>query len=189
MTTILCTEPGSIYTRLPDADPWDKSRNVWTFTGKQAVAAHPPCGQWGKLRKFARTNDQEKWLGPWCVGIVRENGGVLEHPASSTLWPFMGMAQPGQTDKFGGFTIAAWQSDFGHPCRKPSWFYVVGLHWDKLPEMPLSLIDPPMVIAGRTDRGSGKPILSETLRSHTPERLARWMMEITRRIEIAKVRG
>jgi hypothetical protein len=39
------------------------------------------------LRHFAKPRADEKNLARLAVALVREFGGVLEHPANSTLWP------------------------------------------------------------------------------------------------------
>ena len=70
---------------------------------------------------------QDPSCGPRAVEQVREFGGVLEHPAYSTLWAYCGMPRPGQPrDAYGGYTLAVDQCDWGHKCRKPTWLYIVG---------------------------------------------------------------
>jgi hypothetical protein len=67
--------------------------------------------------------------GPNAVCQVQWWGGVLEHPAHSTLWKYMGLPKPGEAaDDFdGGCTYEVCQVDWGHVARKRTWLYVVGV--------------------------------------------------------------
>lgn len=96
------------------------------------VVAHPPCRAWGRLRTFANPRPDERNLARLSVALVREFGGVLEHPAGSTLWTAQRLPRPGGRDSFGGWTLAAPQKWWGHKAEKDSWFYVVGCEPDEI---------------------------------------------------------
>jgi hypothetical protein len=98
------------------------------------VVAHPPCGPWGKLRHLSKNDDWR--CAPKAVQQVRRYGGVLEHPANSLLWPTVDLPYPGELpDAWNGRTIEVCQCDWGHPARKRTWLYIVGV--------PLPTLFPP----------------------------------------------
>ena len=75
----------SIYKTLPGVDAYDIERDARTYDGPWPVVAHPPCRAWGRLRTFAKPRPDERNLARLAVALVREFGGVLEHPENSTL--------------------------------------------------------------------------------------------------------
>jgi hypothetical protein len=75
------------------------------FKGGSPVIAHPPCRLWGQMRFFSSAPESEKLLAFFAVEQVRKNGGILEHPASSTLWEAAKLPAPGRRDSFGGWTL------------------------------------------------------------------------------------
>src|SRR3972149_3930233 len=92
--------------KLMDCDVWDIDRDARNYTGNAPVIAHPPCRAWGRLRHFAKPRPDEKDLALFAVATVRRCGGVLEHPASSTLWQAADLPLPGYpADRFGGWTF------------------------------------------------------------------------------------
>lgn len=169
---ILFARADSNYKRLPDCDVWDAERDARRWTGGCPVVAHPPCRAWGRLRHFARPRPDEKALGLWAADQVRHWGGVLEHPAGSTLWDAAELPRPGERDAFGGWTLAAPQKWWGHKAEKASWFYVVGCAPCEIPAMPYVMGDAAYVVQSRkrTD-----------YRPHTPQALAEWLVELARR--------
>lgn len=117
----------SIYKTMPQVDAWDIDRDARAFDGGMPVVAHPPCRAWGRLRRFASPRPDERNLARLAVALVRECGGVLEHPAGSLLWPAQSLPPPGAgADAFGGWTLAAPQMWWGHRAEKATWFYIVG---------------------------------------------------------------
>src|SRR5712671_3163773 len=76
----------SIYKSMAGIDAWDFDRDARKWPGGMPVVAHPPCAQWCALAHFARCDAEQKALGPYAVELVRQHGGVLEHPAHSKLW-------------------------------------------------------------------------------------------------------
>lgn len=172
---VLFARRDSVYKTLP-VDVWDEDRDARKFTGGAAVIAHPPCRLWGRLRHFAKAKhpDMEKQLAVFAVAKVRENGGVLEHPASSTLWLVLGLPKPHETaDKFGGFTLEVNQCDWGHRAQKKTWLYVVGC---TVPAMP-----PPGKPTGVVhSRTRSLPQISKPEREHTPINFANWLVQLAK---------
>lgn len=119
------------YFGRPDVDPWDLDRDARLYAGPHPIVAHPPCGPWGSLRHLvvpgrARLNDKD--CGPIAIGQVRKFGGVLEQPAGSKLFDACECAKPGdRADAFGGVAVEVCQVEWGHPARKRTWLYVVGV--------------------------------------------------------------
>lgn len=95
MTAVLFVERNSIYKTFPGLDCYDEDRDARTFPGGMPVIAHPPCRLWGRLRSFSTAPESEKDLARFAVAMVRQWGGVLEHPAHSTLWKDRGLPLPG----------------------------------------------------------------------------------------------
>lgn len=192
MITVLFARADSVYKTL-ECDVWDAERNALNWQGGAPVVAHPPCRAWGALRHFARPQPGERELAIWAVDQVRRFGGVLEHPAHSTLWPTVGLPQPGERDAFGGWTLPIVQSWWGHKAEKATFLYIVGCEPADLPDIPLILGDASHVIAqGRTlPDGSRlkkgmrgwRPEVTKAEREHTPALLAAWLIELARRCQ------
>jgi len=184
----------SHYHALPGVDAWDAVRDAMRWPGGCPVVAHPPCRAWGKLRDKANPRDGEKELARQAVRWVREFGGVLEHPAHSTLWAAMRMPLPRKgRDAWGGWTLPISQHWFGHRAEKMTWLYVVGCEPHEVPEVPLSLADPthvvaqpkkrPTVVRLRKGMQGWKPEISRAERELTPAPLAAWLVELARRCD------
>lgn len=107
------------------SDWYDEARDARSYQGSDPVVAHPPCGPWGQLRHMCK--EDTLWCGPHAVGVVRANGGVLEHPKGSRLWYYCGLPRPGKGyDQWGGYSVEVNQCAWGHRARKPTWLYIVG---------------------------------------------------------------
>jgi hypothetical protein len=177
----------SIYKTMAGVDAWDIERDARQWPGGCPVVAHPPCRAWGRLRQFAKPRDDEKALGPNAVGLVRTFGGVLEHPAESTLFAHCGMPRPGQfPDDFGGWTLAVDQFIFGHRAEKSTWLYVVGISPDDLPDMPIRGGSPTHCIRP-TKSYPRLPSVTKAEREHTPPALAEWLVGLARRTRITEL--
>jgi len=150
------------------AECFDMERDARSYAGQLPVVAHPPCRAWGRLRHMAKPRHDERALALHAVGVVRKLGGVLEHPAASTLWPVAGLPEPGERDKWGGWTMVANQSAWGHRAPKPTRFYIVGCEPRDLPEVPFRLGEP----AGRIEK------MCAAERERTPIELARWLCDL-----------
>lgn len=177
---VLFARADSVYKTLPGCDAWDIDRDARLWPGGGPVVAHPPCRAWGRLRQFAKPRVGEKELGIHAVGRVREFGGVLEHPAESTLWAACGLPRPGQfPDEYGGYAIEVQQFHFGHRAEKATWLYIVGCDPEDLPPIP--------VRAGRathcvrpTKAYPRLPSITKREREATPPAFAEWLVAIAR---------
>ena len=181
--TVLFARSDSHYKLLPDTDVWDVERDARRWPGGAPVVAHPPCRAWGRLRHFARPRRGERLLATWAVRQVRQFGGVLEHPASSTLWPRAGLPAPGKRDKFGGWTLPIHQQWWGHKAQKATLLYIVGCQPADVPRMPLVLGEASHVVQSRK-RADCRPHISKAEREHTPPDLAVWLVELARRCSV-----
>jgi hypothetical protein len=141
------------------------------------------------LRQFAKPREDEKALAPWAIDQVRRWGGVLEHPAESTLWVHCGLPLPGRfPDAFGGWALTVDQFHFGHKAEKSTWLYVVGLEPDELPEVPVRDGIPTHCV--RPTRSYPRlPSITHAEREKTPEPFARWLVELARRTDIGRQSG
>lgn len=168
MIAVLCARRDSVYKTLPDLDVYDADRDAFSFRGSAPVIAHPPCRGWGRYRHRSNHTLQELDLARVCLRHCQANGGVLEHPASSALWAEEGLPLPGGKGKAphpSGWTLAIDQHWFGHPARKRTWLYIVGV--TRLPPLPLSL-------APENDVER----LGRAAREHTPQELAKWLVQL-----------
>lgn len=177
---VLFARSDSHYKTLPACEVYDMERDARTYDGPWPVVAHPPCRAWGRLRTFAKQRPDERNLARLAVALVREFGGVLEHPAGSTLWSAQSLPTPGKRDAFGGWTLAAPQKWWGHKAEKETWFYVVGCEPRDHPELPLVLGEATHVVQTRK-REDYRPHITKAEREHTPPELAAWLVELARR--------
>jgi hypothetical protein len=186
---VLYADPRGPYPGLV-RDWYGEERNAMTYRGSLPVVAHPPCGPWGP-RRPGHNHAEEIALAPHAVAIVQRCGGVLEHPAGSTLFEACGLPRPGDPfDSFFGRTIEVSQCDWGHPARKRTWLYIVGRvgpHFE-LPPMPAAREPTHWASGGRTRssrRGSPVPpgikVCSAQQRRRTPPAFAAWLIEVARR--------
>lgn len=181
---VLYARRDSIYKTFPVADVFDIDRDARSYFGPLPVVAHPPCRAWGRLRAFAKPRPDEKTLALHAVHCVRSFGGVLEHPASSSLWPTVGLPRPGAgADEFGGWSIELPQKWFGHRAEKNTWLYICGVAPRCIPEIPFSLGEPSHVISssrGRV-RGGALPSVKKAEREATPIAFAEWLLDLAQR--------
>lgn len=169
----------SVYKTMPGVDAWDIERDARNWPGGCPVVAHPPCRAWGRLRHFANPRPDEKDLAVWAVDQVRKWGGVLEHPAASTLWPHCNLPRPGHLDHYGCWTLPIVQQWWGHRAEKKTLLYVCGVTPTKLPDMPIHLGQASHVIETRK-RGDHRPSVTKAEREHTPPALAEWLVQVAR---------
>lgn len=122
----LYVEPRGPYPLLV-VDWYDIERDARAYIGPHPVVAHPPCETWGRLRHFATKDTHD--LALHAVAMVRRFGGVLEHPASSSLWAECGLPPPDSLfpDQYGGRSYEIAQGDYGHAAPKLTWLYAVRL--------------------------------------------------------------
>ena len=189
---VLFARKDSHYKALQGVDVWDIERDARNWPGGRAVVAHPPCRSWGRLRHMATAvKPGEKELALFAVRQVRAFGGVLEHPAGSTLWAEAGLPRPGPHDEFGGWTLPILQSWWGHKADKATWLYIVGCAPADIPTMPFRLGRATHVISTSGRRIDGRrlskgdhgwrPEVSKAEREHTPPQLAAWLVDLAAR--------
>ena len=188
---VLFAREDSTYKTLPQCEVYDMARDARTYDGPWPVVAHPPCRSWGRLRAFAKPRADERNLARLAVALARELGGVLEHPAGSTLWPAQTLPKPGERDQWGGWTLAAPQKWWGHRAEKATWFYIVGCEPRDIPAVPLILGKAGAVIRLDQRRPDGThirkgdadwvPRLSAAESEQTPPELAKWMVALALR--------
>lgn len=129
-------------------------------------------------------------LAPFAVDLIRRCGGVLEHPARSSLWRHRLTAgdylpRPGQRDVHGGFTFSAPQWWWGHRAEKWTWFYIVGCEPKDLPPLPYKIGRAERVITNqhrfKKDHPSFRREVTKRERDATPPELAAWLIAVVRR--------
>ncbi len=154
------------------------------------VIAHPPCRAWGKLKHFAKPVPGEKELALFAVDMVRNWGGVLEHPAYSTLWKTCNLPTGRERDQYGGFTLCVDQCWFGHKAQKKTWLYIVGCNPSDIPPYPITFDYPLYVINSSKRIKEGKrQEVSKAEREHTPVALACWLIALVNQINFTPTDG
>ncbi len=185
---VLFARKDSHYKAIPGADVWDIDRDARNWPGGRSVVAHPPCRAWGRLRHMATAvKPPEKELALFAVRQVRVFGGVLEHPAGSTLWAEAGLPRPGRHDEFGGWTLPIVQSWWGHKADKATWLYIVGCAPVDVPTLPFRLGRATHVVASNS-YAKGHPLwrpeITKAEREHTPPQLAAWLVDLADRCRV-----
>ena len=155
--------------------------------GRSANRGAPALPCVGQLAHMANPRPDEKDLARSAVRLIREWGGVLEHPSRSKLWPDQGLPEPGRRDEWGGFTVTFPQFWFGHRAEKNTRFYVCGCAPKDLPEVPFTLGECTHLIgAGSREAAKKKlgipvkPEVSRYEREATPAALAVWLVQVAR---------
>jgi hypothetical protein len=149
MIAALFVETDGAYFGLPNVDPWDEARDARLYDGLYPVVAHPPCARWCRLAGLVQARwGHKKGEDGGCFASalvsVRRWGGVLEHPAYSDAWATFGLPIPPASggwvgDLFGGWSCHVEQGRYGHPAKKATWLYAVGvelpsLRWGCIPD-------------------------------------------------------
>ena len=136
MFVSLFVRADSAYKKRPTWDAYDANRDALSYSEEYPVVCHPPCRSWGRLSHMAHNvREGEAELALWSIDKIRQNGGILEHPAGSRLFG-KHLPDVGETDEYGGFTILIDQYDFGHVAHKPTKLYICGINREKLPMLP-----------------------------------------------------
>lgn len=191
MTTVLFTRSDSVYLSL-GCDCWDMGRDARLYQGEDPVIAHPPCRAWSRLRHFAKPRPDEKDLARFAVAVIRQNGGVLEHPGSSTLWADQALPRPGgwERDRWGGYSVSVDQFWWGHRCEKRTWLYIKGIEFRDLPAHPLNMNAITHKVASRAGMRKGmpgwKPEIGKAEREATPVQFAKYLISIVELIKSKK---
>ena len=176
----------SVYKTMPGVDAWDAERDARRWPGGCPVIAHPPCRAWASLRHCAKPKEGEKALALFAIEQIRRWGGVLEHPARSTLWPTAGLPEPGRIDTFGGWTLVVDQHWRGHRAQKRTRLYVCGIEARDLPDMPMRLGEATHTVglwSGR-DRTRCRPSIAKPEYEATPPSFAQWLVDLASRCRV-----
>jgi len=180
---VLFARADSVYKTLPGVEVYDMERDARTYDGPHPVVAHPPCRSWASLRHGAKPRADERNLARLAVALVREFGGVLEHPQFTTLWKAQQMPEGQERDQYGGWTLYVQQHWWGHRAQKKTRLYVVGCEPREIPDMPMVLGDATHTVglwSGR-DRATCRPSIAKHEYEHTPEAFARWLVLLAQR--------
>lgn len=136
---------GGVYFDLPGVDPWDEARDARGYAGPHAVVCHSPCQRWGRYWHGSTAKPHQYKMGDdggcfaSALSSVRHFGGVLEHPDGSHAWGRYGLLAPQRSggwsvaDHLRGMTCYVEQGHYGHPARKGTWLYAVGVKF--LPDL------------------------------------------------------
>ena len=187
----LYVDPRGPYPTIRDVECWDETRDARRYDGPHPVVAHPPCGPWSKLRHLYKGSGRE--CAEIAIEQVRAYGGVLEHPAGSTLWRYCGLppANDVERDQYGGWSLAVEQVRWGHVARKRTWLYIVGVDADNVgpippPREPTHWIGGYRASSKTNPTRQGKPIppgikaCSHEQTRRTPRAFAEWLLAIAR---------
>lgn len=146
----LFVETDGAYFGIPGVDPWDKARDARLYAGPWPIVSHTECQRWGRFWHGSTRKPHQFKFGDdgGCFKSTLDNlwrvGGVVEHPAYSGAWnakdhperPGFGLPKPecgkgwSAPDEHGGRSIYVEQVHYGHPARKASWLYAVGIDFD-----------------------------------------------------------
>ena len=166
---VLFARADSIYKTMPGCDVWDMDRDARKFPGGMPIVGHPPCRAWGQLRHLAvvKPRADEKALAPWCIQKIRENGGVLEHPKGSSLWPVLGLPEPnGLPDEWGGMDARSQPVSLGAPRGQADPFLHRWMQPRKYPARSTPRRQSNTHSIGRGVKGAARPKLGGATRMH-----------------------
>ncbi len=180
------------YPSIPGVDCWDAARDARGYPGPLPVVAHPPCGPWGSLRHMRiddARRDADAALGPVAVAQVRAWGGVLEQPAGSRLWEHCSLPAPGARGRL-EFSLEVEQVSWGHPARKRTWLFFVGIDRVIAEAGVRRGGEPTHWVSGGRTRGKGSgglvppgiKVCSAQQRRRTPPEFADWLVGLARSV-------
>jgi len=170
---VLCAARNSIYKTMEGVEVYDMDRDTKTFFGSMPIVGHPPCRSWSAFCAHqAKPLPGEKELGPLVVWMLRNNGGVLEHPAHSRLWDFLGLPKPGEPMREGLWSMAVKQAWWGDTRTKNTWLLFSKIDPSQV-DVPLRLHNP------KGDRRRWQ-VMSKHQRSATVPAFAEWLIDTAR---------
>lgn len=170
----LYVQADGVYATMPDVDPWPQERDARAYPGELPVVAHPPCATWGRYHQKAGGLGNDAGCFAAALASTRRWGGVIEHPANSQAWDRYELPKPMEgMDAHGGWTLAVFQSWWGHTAIKPTWLYIVGTERTCIYPGPVGGGNRPLETVNR-------PLehLSKRNRSASPVAFARWLVEL-----------
>ncbi len=188
MVAALYVETDGVYYGLPDVDPWDEARDARLYDGPWPVVAHPPCPKWSPLAYINSRRIPGYEIGDdggcfaAALAAVRKFGGVLEHPARSLAWKHFGLPIPFRGGWSSHLGVATWdnltdgmmhghvtevdQGSYGHPARKRTWLYVIGVD---LPPLDWRVAESDAIVSGFTHQAKGEHVACEHRRVRPAE--------------------
>jgi hypothetical protein len=183
--SVLFATNQSVY-KLLGLDVWDRKRDALRFAGSGPIIAHPPCRTWGNLKTVAtKAPAGEHALALFAVDQARRCGGVVEHPAGSSLFDQCGCGRAGEPDDWGEWVLECDQWHFGHSCAKPTKLYIVGCSPTNLPTMTYREGIPKKCITQGHGVRVGHPLFKSRAtqyeREATPRKFAEWLTELATR--------
>lgn len=176
MIPVLFTQEDSNYDKFEIFDCYDLKRDALSFSDRLPLIAHPPCRKFSKLRGLSTAPLSEKKLAFFALAKVRQFGGILEHPRSSTLWKDGNFNLDGTIDSYGGFLRSVDLSWFGFSARKKTMLYFCGIAPGQLPPFPLSFNAITHVVS--SSYKSEKKEISKNMRSTTPLPMIEFFIEV-----------
>jgi hypothetical protein len=180
--TVLFCDENSNYKKL-GCNVYDQYRNALNFKDKTPCIYHPPCRTWSRLRGLAKVHPGEHLLAVWSIFRIWRYGGVLEHPAHSSLWKLLKLPLPGTGyDIHDGFSISVNQHWFGHKCEKNTWLYIKGCNIKNLPQLSLNF-DAIEYTISTSKKINYKKEISKKRRSETPIQFALFLIDILNSIK------
>ena len=177
------------YYNLADVDPWDETRDARQYEGPHPVVAHPPCSTWSVLANVNAAQYETFHIGndggcfAAALHAVRTYGGVIEHPAHSLAWNHFHLPKPirdGWTTTFTdpGMTTEVSQVAYGHPARKRTWLYAVGIE-----PYALDWTEPPHTMRIGHDRSyPDTPSIRDKRAIHTPAAFREVLIDMARSV-------
>ncbi len=106
------------------------------------VVSHTSCKRWGRFWHGSTRKPHQFELGDdggcFVASVIAVHlwGGVIEHPAESRAWKFFGLPIPikgtgwSAPDQYGGRSCYVEQVHYGHPARKATYLYAIGIDFD-----------------------------------------------------------
>lgn len=196
MIAALYVQTGGCYFGLPDVDPWDAARDARRYAGPHPVVAHPPCARWCRLAglveaRWGHKRGDDGGCFAAALAAVRAWGGVLEHPAYSDAWAAFDLPAPPRRGGWvrglcGGWACHVEQGRYGHPAKKATWLYAVGvadlppLRWGSVPDHETKAWVSWCGNHTRTGAGASRPRVNKRVAARTPIEFRDLLLSIAR---------
>jgi hypothetical protein len=160
---ILCADKNSSYFKLPNLLIYTSRENALSYTGSLPAICHPPCAMFSRDRMLSKYNEESIQLARHCYDICQINGGIIEQPAHSIMFDYLGIKP----------TMEVWQSWFGFRAKKRTWLYC-----DKV-----TLLPAPITFDLSTHSVEK---LSSTMRARQTLQFSQWLVNSVRTSIIAR---